>query len=107
PALREDQSSKILLGLGLIFVCGLWNAWGARAVGGASVALAAVLLGPFVILVIYAFARPGQPPPHPVGSSDLLGGIVIAMFNYAGWDNASTIANEVDRPQRNYPLAML
>ncbi len=24
-----------------------------------------------------------------------------------GWDNVSTIAEEVDRPQRNYPLAML
>jgi len=23
-----------------------------------------------------------------------------------GWDNASTIAGEVDRPQRTYPLAM-
>ncbi len=24
-----------------------------------------------------------------------------------GWDNASTIATEVDRPQRTYPRAML
>jgi amino acid transporter len=29
------------------------------------------------------------------------------MWNYMGWDNASTIAGEVDRPQRTYPLAML
>jgi amino acid transporter len=28
------------------------------------------------------------------------------MWNYMGWDNASTIAGEVDRPQRTYPLAM-
>jgi amino acid transporter len=38
---------------------------------------------------------------------DLLGGLLIAMWNYMGWDNASTIAAEVDRPQRNYPSAML
>ena len=38
---------------------------------------------------------------------DLLGGIAIAMWNYMGWDNVSTIAGEVDRPQRTYPLAML
>jgi amino acid transporter len=29
------------------------------------------------------------------------------MWNYMGWDNASTIAGEVDRPRRTYPLAML
>jgi amino acid transporter len=37
---------------------------------------------------------------------DLEGGIVIAMWNYMGWDNLSTIADEVDRPQATYPLAM-
>jgi amino acid transporter len=34
-------------------------------------------------------------------------GILVVMWNYMGWDNASTIAGEVDRPQRTYPLAML
>jgi amino acid transporter len=29
------------------------------------------------------------------------------MWNYMGWDNASTIAQEVDRPQRTYPKAMI
>jgi amino acid transporter len=29
------------------------------------------------------------------------------MWNYMGWDNASTIAAEVERPQRTYPRAML
>ncbi len=29
------------------------------------------------------------------------------MWNYMGWDNASTIAGEVERPQRTYPLAMI
>jgi amino acid transporter len=29
------------------------------------------------------------------------------MWNYMGWDNASTIAGEVDRPQRTYPRAVL
>jgi amino acid transporter len=28
------------------------------------------------------------------------------MWNYMGWDNSSTIAGEVDRPRRTYPLAM-
>jgi len=29
------------------------------------------------------------------------------MWNYMGWDNASTIAREVERPQRTYPRAMI
>jgi amino acid transporter len=29
------------------------------------------------------------------------------MWNYMGWDNASTVAGEVERPQRTYPLAVL
>src|SRR5258708_25406725 len=29
------------------------------------------------------------------------------MWNYMGWDNASTIAQEVERPQRTYPKAMI
>jgi len=28
------------------------------------------------------------------------------MWNYMGWDNASTVAGEVEEPQRNYPRAM-
>jgi amino acid transporter len=33
--------------------------------------------------------------------------ILVAMWNYMGWDNASTVAREVDEPRRNYPRAML
>jgi amino acid transporter len=32
--------------------------------------------------------------------------LLFAMWNYMGWDNAGTIAGEVERPQRTYPLAM-
>ena len=37
----------------------------------------------------------------------LIGGLLICMWNYMGWDNASTIAAEVKRPQTTYPRAML
>jgi len=32
---------------------------------------------------------------------------LIAMWNYMGWDNASTIAAEVKQPQKTYPRAMM
>ena len=29
--------------------------------------------------------------------------VLFALWNYMGWDNASTVAQEVEHPQRNYP----
>ena len=42
-----------------------------------------------------------------VGAPDLTGGVLVAMWNNMGWDNASTVAGEVERPQRTYPIAVL
>lgn len=33
--------------------------------------------------------------------------VLVAMWNYMGWDNATTIANEVENPQRNYPRVIV
>jgi amino acid transporter len=98
--------------LGLIAACVAWNLLGAPAVGEGSVGLCIVLLAPFFVLVGYACWR-GVHLSHggmATGSADhatLSTAILVAMWNYMGWDNASTVAREVDHPQRNYPRAML
>ncbi|HET9794779.1 MAG TPA: APC family permease [Thermoanaerobaculia bacterium] len=106
PAVR-GANREFALGAAMIALCTAWNLLGARSVGDSSVALGVALLAPFAVLgTIAVFHRGGAAPasaPHPV----LLGGILIAMWNYMGWDNASTVAGEVDRPQRSYPLAIL
>jgi len=43
----------------------------------------------------------------PVAAPSFAGAVSVALWNYMGWDNASTIAQEVEAPQRNYPRAML
>jgi amino acid transporter len=43
----------------------------------------------------------------PADASAWIGGLVLAMWNYTGFDNAGTFAAEVEDPQRNYPRAML
>jgi amino acid transporter len=89
----------------MIALCALWNLSGARAIGRGSLWLGLLLLAPFALLTGVAFAK-GVQPPHLTASSSLLVGVLVAMWNYMGWDNASTFAGEVDRPQRTYPLAM-
>jgi amino acid transporter len=68
-----------------------------------------LLLAPFALLSAAAFFghAPAALGPATAGPPDLAGGVLIAMWNYTGWDNASTIAGEVDRPARVYPLAVV
>ncbi|MBB6144695.1 amino acid transporter [Silvibacterium bohemicum] len=103
--------------LALIALCVLWNLRGAPAVGDGSIALFVTLLAPFVILVaaaawhgwhLHGNAVWTSPPGGKAGTGEGLStAILVALWNYMGWDNASTVAKEVDNPQRNYPRAML
>jgi amino acid transporter len=100
-----------LIGLVMIAVCTGWNILGARSVGTGSTILSVFLLSPFVVLTVIALAhRPTAAgaaiAATPLTRTDILGGILVAMWNYMGWDNTSTIAGEVDKPQRTYPRVM-
>jgi len=98
----------LMIGFGMIALCTTWNVLGTRAMGEGSVALNVALLVPFVALVVIApfHAQRGPMSGASLHHADLLGGILIAMWNYMGWDNLSTIAGEVESPQRTYTRAM-
>jgi len=98
----------LIIGFGMIALCTLWNVLGTQAMGEGSVALNVALLLPFVALVVIAPFHSQRGPTGGIAlhHTDLLGGILIAMWNYMGWDNLSTIAGEVESPQRNYTRAM-
>jgi amino acid transporter len=89
----------------------LWNLTGARSVGRGAIVLFCVLLAPFVVLIAAALwtwhGHGTGTLLQPIASPDIAGAIAVTMWNYMGWDNASTVAQEVDDPQRNYPRAML
>ena len=107
PALKIGHRG-VLLGLVMIAVCTLWNIAGAKAVGDSSFWLFFLLLSPFAILTFWVLTHPSQAPYTTVtlNRKDLIGAVLVAIWNYMGWDNASTIAGEVENPQRTYPLAM-
>ena len=97
--------------LAVVVACALLNIAGVKAVSVTSLWLFFALSAPFVAIVILAPFKLGalvNAVTTPTTSTvDILGGLLICMWNYMGWDNASTIATEVERPQRTYPRAML
>ena len=101
----------VMVALGVVVVCAALNVAGIRVVGVTSLWLFFLLSAPFALVVLLAPFRFGAlagAHTAPVTSTvGLLGGTLIAMWNYMGWDNASTIAQEVERPQRTYPRAMI
>lgn len=98
------------LKLAIVFIATLWNLRGAVPVGRGSVRLMAVSLSPFVVLLGIALWRILHGGLHlqatGLGTRDLAAALSVTLWNYMGWDNASTIAQEVEDPQRNYPRAM-
>jgi amino acid transporter len=113
PWFREGHRG-VLVGLFVVMGCAGLNIAGIRVVGITSLWLFFLLSMPFALIVLLspfnlgaAISTPVAPVASTVGTVGLLGGILIAMWNYTGWDNASTIALEVERPQRTYPKAMI
>ncbi len=101
----------VMAGLAVVLVCTGLNLAGIRVVGTTSIWLFFLLSAPFAMIVLLAPFKYGAlanavftPTTSHV---DIMGGLLISMWNYMGWDNASTIAAEVERPQRTYPRAMM
>jgi amino acid transporter len=105
-----------LWALAVVVLCMVWNLWGARAVGEGSVGMFCLLLSPFVVLTAVGLWK-GLVGRHGLGGMEVLGvpkagadfagAVSVTLWNYMGWDNASTVAQEVEEPQKNYPRAML
>jgi amino acid transporter len=105
-----------LLCVALIWGATWLNLRGTRVVGTASGWFVAAVLAPFAVLAVTALTRwmhagtpfPGAPF-HAAGTSFLgaLGiGVSQSIWNYSGWDNASTIGGEIEQASATYPRAL-
>ncbi|MGA2856449.1 MAG: APC family permease [Candidatus Sulfotelmatobacter sp.] len=113
-AARAGALIRWLIAL-LVIVSGMGlNLRGAQDVGRSAKANAYLVLGAFALLLFVWWKHFAPGAAVEVISRDLaanhkgvlLLGLSYVIFNYSGWDNVSTYAGEVDRPQRNYPRAI-
>jgi amino acid transporter len=103
---------SILLPLLVVIMAALWNLRGAASVGEGSATMMFISLAPFAVLILLAIYSGIHAHTHPSyggrpSGYTFTGALLVALWNYMGWDNATTIAQEVEEPQRNYPRAIL
>ncbi len=101
----------LLWSLGVVVLCCVLNLLGANVVGEGSTLLMMLLLLPFAVLTVAGAWRAmhGLHGPHSTlraPAPDLATAFLVALWNYMGWDNASTVAGEVRDARRTYPRAM-
>ncbi len=94
---------RVLIPAAVILGCVAWNLLGAKAVGNGSILLGLLLLAPFALMVVLA---PHRQIASAAAHASWYAGLVVAMWNFMGWDNASTVAQEVEDPQKTYPRTM-
>ena len=96
----------------IIWGSALLNIVGIVPVGKTSLVLSAIVLTPFLILFMIMLTRhaPAAPPdifsPKGLGFSAISMGLYTVMWNFVGWDNATTYAGEVSRPVRSYLVSV-
>jgi amino acid transporter len=101
-----------LVSLALIALVAWVNIRGIQMVGIVATVLEVFILLPVVVLCVIAAGKwqhnPFSPlvPPH-VPPFQVFGvGLALGLWLYSGYEQLSTVAEEVDHPQRNYPIAL-
>ncbi len=88
------------------------NLRGALPVGRVSTVAGTIVLVGFGLLGVLALPNATHVPWHPMlreGEGIVTGlsvGLSTALWNYIGWDNASTVGGEIRDPSRTYPRAL-
>ncbi len=107
-----DPRLEWLISLGVIWGATFINLRGSINVGRVSIFAGSFVMLAFLTMSIFATPHIAQIPWQPFASSDAHGlgglavGISIALWNYIGWDNASTVNGEVIDASRSYPRAL-
>lgn len=86
------------------------NIRGIVPVGKSALVLTALVMIPFLLLFFTGIIHPVHPVKAMVDHhefSSIPMALYVIMWNYIGWDNATTYAGEVDRPAKSYLFSIL
>ncbi|HUY29034.1 MAG TPA: APC family permease [Candidatus Binataceae bacterium] len=103
---------QVAIGIGVVWLSGLLNIAGVRPVGEASIALAIILIAPFVAMVVLGFGKIAHfaIPTAPMFGADPMGALgaalIVVIWNFGGWENLSVVSAEINNPRRNYIRAI-
>jgi amino acid transporter len=101
-----------LISVSLIVVITYVNVRGIQMVGRVATILTIIIFLPVIAMCIAAIPKfhhnPFSPliPPHQPVFQVFGIGLAIGLWLYAGYEQLSSVAEEVENPQRNYPLAL-
>jgi amino acid transporter len=101
-----------VVGLTVIWGATALNLLGASRVGRTSVLAGTFIVAGFAVVSMMALLHATHLPWRPFaatgrsGAGGLAVGLSIALWNYIGWDNASTVQGEVRDATRSYPRAL-
>jgi len=101
-----------VVSLALIAVIGYVNVRGIEMAGIVATVLEIFILLPVIVLCVIAATKwrynpfvpmvpPHVPPGHVFGV-----GLALGLWLYSGYEQCSTVAEEVENPQRSYPIAL-
>jgi len=95
----------------LLLVAGI-NVLGIRLVGNLTLILLIASFIPIIVFVVLGFHQAHFNPLHPFLPTgkpwrEAYGvGLALAIWSYAGYEQLSTVIEEVERPARNFPLGL-
>jgi amino acid transporter len=101
-----------LVSVALIALITWVNVRGIQMVGKVATALEIFIFLPVITMIVMGLLRwhhnPFSPliPPHQSTFKIFGVGLAIGLWSYSGYEQLSTVAEEVDNPQRNYPRAL-
>ena len=102
-----------LLAMAVIAVLALINYFGVKVGGNVQVTVTLVKVALIVGIIVIGLTGHGDAAnystsiPAPGGITGFFAALVAALWAYDGWNNVSMVASEVQKPQRNLPLALI
>jgi amino acid transporter len=103
----QIEPYKIPVCLAVIWINALLNIRGIVPVGRTAILLTAAVILPFLILLVAGSSHPVDAATQVHNGNRSLGmALFLIMWNFIGWDNATTYASEVHGPVRAYLKAI-